>query len=167
MVTGRYVDQVLIVISKLAIKYHHQSNKNRLMTPTEAHINVLVHLSMVDKHLAEEESKVIHKIGERNGLSTQQVDEIIKHPQPIPSLKDLHPEEKFEYLFNVIFLMKVDGKIFQSEIQFCEKVAIALGYKPGVIADLSVYIYSDENINTNKSFLRSIADRHLVPMSRK
>ena len=134
------------------------------MTPTEEHINVLVHLSMVDKYLAEEENKVIHKIGERNGLSDKEIDEIIKHPKPIPSLKELLPEEKFEYLFNVIFLMKVDGKIFQSEIQFCEKVAISLGYKANVIADLSVYIYSDENINTNKSFLRSIADRHLVPM---
>ena len=133
------------------------------MLSTEEKINVLVHLSMVDGHLAEEENKLIHKVGERNGLSKEQVDAIIKNPKPIRSLHMLPPDDKFDYLYNVIFLMKVDGKIFQSEIQFCEKVAIALGYKPGVIADLSAYIYSDESIQTKRSFLRSIADSHLVP----
>lgn len=137
------------------------------MLSTEEQINVLVHLSMADKHLAEEESKVIHNIGERNGMTKEQVDQIINNPKPISSLRHLPPDEKFDYLYNVIFLMKVDGKIFQSEIQFCEKVAIALGYKPGVIANLSAYIYSDENINTKRSFLKSIADSHLIPLKKK
>ena len=86
------------------------------MLSTEEQINVLVHLSMADKHLAEEESKVIHNIGERNGMTKEQVDQIINNPKPISSLRHLPPDEKFDYLYNVIFLMKVDGKIFQSEI---------------------------------------------------
>ncbi|WP_421869893.1 TerB family tellurite resistance protein [Marinoscillum sp.] len=118
---------------------------------------------MADKFLAEEESKLIHKIGERYGLSTEAVELVMDNPKPIPNLKDLPPDEKFEYLFNVIQLMKVDGKIYQSEIEFCERLAIALGYKPGVVADLSAYIYSDPAIMTKRSYLRSIADQHLVP----
>lgn len=133
------------------------------MLPVEEQISILVHLSMADKYLADEESTLIHRIGERNGLSSEEVELIIDNPRPIPRLKDLPPDEKFDYLFNVIQLMKVDGKIYQSEIHFCERVAMALGYKPGVIADLSAYIYTDPNINTKKSFLRSIADQHLIP----
>lgn len=133
------------------------------MLPVEVQISILVHLSMADKYLAAEESTLIHRIGERNGLSKEDVELIIDNPQPIPRVKELPPDEKFEYLFNVIQLMKVDGKIHQSEIQFCERLAIALGYKPGVIADLSAYIYSDPNINTKKSYLQSIADQHLIP----
>jgi hypothetical protein len=63
--------------------------------------------------------------------------------------------------------MKADGKVFRSEIDFCEKVALKLGYKPGVIADLSAYVYSDPNISTKRSFLRSIADEHLIPKKKK
>ena len=133
------------------------------MLPIEEQLSILVHLSMADKHLAKQESDLIHSVGERNGLNAEQIELIIDNPKPIPSLKDLPPEEKFEYLFNVIQLMKVDGKIYQSEIQFCERLALALGYKPGVIADLSAYIYSDPTIMTKRSYLRSIADQHLMP----
>lgn len=137
------------------------------MLPVEEQLSILVHLSMADKFLAEEESQLIHKVGERNGLSTEDVELIMDNPKPIPNLKDLPPDEKFEYLFNVIQLMKVDGKIYQSEIEFCERLALALGYKPGVIADLSAYIYSDPSIMTKRSYLRSIADQHLVPKKNK
>lgn len=133
------------------------------MLPVEEQLSILVHLSMADKFLAEEESKLIHKIGERNGLNSEAVELIMDNPRPIPNLKDLPPDEKFEYLYNVIQLMKVDGKIYQSEIEFCERLAIALGYKPGVVADLSAYIYSDPSISTKRSFLRSIADQHIIP----
>lgn len=133
------------------------------MLPVEEQLSILVHLSMADKFLAEEEGNMIHKIGERNGLSHEEIELIIDNPRPIPSLKDLPPDEKFEYLHNVIQLMKVDGKIFQSEIEFCERLALGLGYKPGVVAELSAYIYSDPQISTKRSFLRSIADQHLIP----
>lgn len=133
------------------------------MLPNEEQLSILVHLSMADNYLAEEESKLIHVIGKRNGLTSEQVELIIDNPKPIPNVRDLPPDEKFDYLFNVIQLMKVDGKIFQSEIQFCERLALAMGYKPGVVAELSAYIYSDPSIATKRSYLRSIADKHLIP----
>jgi len=130
-------------------------------------LSVLVHLSKIDNFVAEPEAKLIHYIGKLNGMTIDDIDEIIDNPMPISSLSNLDPDEKFEYLFNIVQLMKVDGKVFQSEIDFCEKIALKLGYKPGVIADLSAYIYSDPNISTNVNFLRSIADEHLMPIKRK
>lgn len=133
------------------------------MLPVEEQLSILVHLSMADKFVAEEESMLIHKIGERIGLTDDKVELIMDNPKPIPNLRDLPSDEKFEYLFNVIQLMKVDGKIHQSEIEFCERLAIALGYKPGVVGDLSAYIYSDPSIISDHNLLRSIADKHLTP----
>ena len=133
------------------------------MLTNENQINILVHLSMADSFVAEEEIKLIKTVGKRMGMTESQIEELIKNPQPIPNVRDLPAEEKFDYLYNVIQLMKVDGKIYQSEIQFCEKLAIGMGYKAGVVADLSAYIYSDPSISTNRSYLRSIADKHLVP----
>lgn len=137
------------------------------MLPIEDQVSLLVHLSKVDKFVAAEESELIHRIGKRGGLNPDQIENIIDNPKPINNLKDLPPDEKFSYLFDIIQLMKIDGKIYQTEIEFCEKVALKLGYKPGVIADLSAYIYSDPDINTSRSYLRSIADSHLIPMKRK
>ncbi len=132
------------------------------MLSTKEQINILVHLSMADNHLAEEETKMIHKVGERNGLTRKEIDQIIKNPKPIPNLKGLQEKEKFDYLYNVIFLMKVDGKIFQSEIKFCEKVATAMGYKPSVIAELSGRIFSDDSMPVNWDELLKVANKHLV-----
>ncbi|MFY0608574.1 MAG: TerB family tellurite resistance protein [Cyclobacteriaceae bacterium] len=122
---------------------------------------------MADNFLAEEESKLIHSIGERKGMTKEEIELVIDNPKPIPNLKDIPPDEKFGYLYDVIQLMKVDRKVHQSEIQFCEKLALAFGYKPGVVADLSAYIYSDPSIATKRSYLRSIADQHLIPMKKK
>ena len=130
-------------------------------------LSLLVHLSKVDNFIAEPESKMIHYLGGLHGLTEDEIENILDNPLPIGNLIDLHPDEKFDYLFNIVQMMKVDGKVFQSEIDFCEKVALKLGYKPGVIADLSAYIYSDPNIRTKRSFLRSIADEHLIPKSKR
>ena len=133
------------------------------MLSSEEQISILVHLSKVDNFVAREESGLIHDVGTRIGLSSDEIENIIDNPLPIPDLLDLPPDEKFEYLFNVIQLMKVDKKIYQKEIEFCEKLALRLGYKPGVVADLSAYIYSDPDIKTKRSFLRSVADQHIIP----
>lgn len=137
------------------------------MLPLDVQISILVHLSMADKFLAEEESELIYNIGQRNGLSREDISFIMDHPKPVPKLKNLPPDEKFEYLLNVIQLMKVDGRVHPSEISFCEKIAMALGYKPGVVADLSAYIYKDPSIMTKRSYLRAIADQQLIPISKK
>lgn len=124
-------------------------------------LSVLVHLSKIDKHIAPTESKLIHYIGALNGLSKGQIETLIDHPKPLPNLLDgLTDDDRFEYLVNIVQLMKVDGKVFTSEIEFCEKIAIKLGYLPGVIAELSQYTYSDPELITSKSFLRQLSEKY-------
>ena len=137
------------------------------MSKENKQLSLLVHLSRVDNHVAERETKMIHYLGELKGLSFDEIERLINDPGEIPDITNLKPEEKFDWLFNIVQLMKIDGKVFQSEIDFCERVAIKLGYKPGVIANLSAYIYSDPDIITKKSYLRELADKHLIPMKKK
>lgn len=137
------------------------------MSEINKQLSLLVHLSMVDNHIAERETKMIHYLGEMKGFSFDEIESLIDEPGEVPDIANFDPDEKFDCLFNVVQLMKIDGKVYQSEIDFCERVAIKLGYKPGVIADLSAYIYSDPNIVTRKSYLRGLADEHLIPMKRK
>ena len=85
----------------------------------------------------------------------------------MPHIADFDADQKFDCLLHIVQLMKIDDKIYQSEIDFCGRMTIKLGYKPGVTADLSAYIYSDPTIVTKKSYLRALADEHLITMPRK
>lgn len=120
----------------------------------EAEMNVLVNLAAIDRIIDAKEVKLIHMIGSANGFTRSQVDEMIKHPQTIMSLNEMTNEEKFEHLYYLVTLMKSDGKIFQNEIDFCEKIAARLGYKKGVVAALSQHIYSDITVRADRDMLR-------------
>ena len=135
------------------------------MLSQEQQISILAHLSKADDVVAEEEYRLILFIADGLGFDEEKTKSILNNPHPIPTLKNLPPDEKFTYLFNIIRMMKADGKIHSKEIKFCEKIALNLGYKPGVIADLSAYIYKDPTINSKRDLLRSIADQHLIPMN--
>ncbi len=135
------------------------------MLSPEEQISILAHLSKADDVVAEEEYKLILFIADGLGVKEDRTAELVNHPMPIPNLKNLPPDEKFNYLSNIIRMMKADGKVHSKEIKFCEKIALNLGYKPGVIADLSAFIYKDPTINSNRELLRSIADEHLIPLN--
>ena len=132
------------------------------MLPIEDQISLLVHLSKADNHVAKAESDMIHHIGKAGGLTSEQVENIIDNPLKLPELRHLPSDERFNYLINTIQLMKIDRKVYQSEIVFCEKVAMRLGFKPAVVAHLSQYIYSDPNTTSDPKLLREIAEQNLL-----
>src|SRR5688572_18354795 len=127
----------------------------------KAELNVLINLAAIDRIIDVKEVKLIHMIGKANGFAREEVDEMIKHPQTIINMADMTPDEKFEHLYYLITLMKSDGKIFQNEIDFCEKIASKLGYKKGVIAAMSQHIYSDINVRADRDLLRKKSDEFI------
>ena len=124
-------------------------------------LNVLIQLASSDNLVADKEAKLIHMIAKVNGIPLEEVDEMIKNPVPIGDLTNLTEDQKFEYLYNVVQLMKIDGQVFKSEIVFCEEVASKLGYKKGVIGELSSRIFSDPSITADRRMLQSKASKYL------
>lgn len=124
-------------------------------------LNVLINLAASDNQVADKEARLIQMIGISNGLTKEEVDSMIKNPKPIGDLSTLSTDQKFEHLYHLVQLMKMDGKVFKSEIAFCEEVAEKLGYKKGVIAELSSGIYSDPSITSDRDRLRKKADKFL------
>ena len=124
-------------------------------------LNVLINLAASDNKVAEKEAKVIHMIGKANGMTKEEVDAMLKKPQPIGSLSTLTEDQKFENLYHLIQLMKSDGQVFKSEIHFCEHVAEKLGYRKGVVAELSARIYSDPTITADRKMLVERAHKFL------
>lgn len=128
---------------------------------TKTELNILIHLAASDNTIAEREAKLIHMIGSVNGLSRDEVQELIQYPKPITEFSAMTSDEKFEHLYNLIQMMKMDGQVFKSEILFCESIAEKLGYKKSVVAELSAHIYSDPSITSDRDMLRRKAEKYL------
>lgn len=125
-------------------------------------LNMLVQLATIDNELAGSESQWLQKIGLGLGLQENEIKEIFRKPQPIAkSFKHLSNEERFEYLYNLIQLMKIDGKVFLSEIDFCKKAAEKLGFQAGVVKDLSGSIFADPTITADRKMLLKRAQKYL------
>jgi uncharacterized tellurite resistance protein B-like protein len=125
-------------------------------------LNVLINLAASDRSVAERESKLIHLIGKANGIAKEDIEKMLQNPQPIGNIDSLTPEEKFEHLYYLIQLMKMDGQVFRSEVIFCEKIAEKLGFKKGVVGELSQHIYSDPTITADREMLKKKADKYIV-----
>lgn len=116
-------------------------------------LNILIQLATIDGTLATKERKLIEHIAKVNNFNDNQINELLNDPQPIGELSSLSEDERFEYLYMIIQIMKIDGQVFKSEIVFCEDIAEKLGYKRKVVAELSKNIYSDPSITADREML--------------
>lgn len=127
----------------------------------KAELNVLINLAASDNTVAEREAKLIHMIGKANGISTDEVNKMIQNPQPISNVANLTPDQKFEHLYYLIQLMKMDGQVFRSEVVFCEQIAEKLGYKKSVVGEISQHVYSDPSITADREMIKKKAEKFL------
>lgn len=125
-------------------------------------LNILIQLATADGNLAGKERKLIEHLAKVNNIDDSQIKELLNKPEPITDLEHLSEDERFEYLYMVIQLMKVDGQVFKSEIVFCEYIAEKLGYKKKVVAELSKNIYSDPSITADRDMLKEKAAKFRV-----
>lgn len=127
----------------------------------KAELNVLINLAVSDKSVEDRESKLIQLIGQANGISKDEINQMLKSPQPIHDSSSLTPDQKFEHLYNLIQLMKMDGQVFRSEIVFCEQIAEKLGFKKAVVAEISQHVYSDPSITSDRDMVKKKAEKYL------
>lgn len=123
-------------------------------------LSVLVQLANIDGDFAGEEKELIYMIAKANGISQDEVNNMIENPEPLPSLSTISDEDKFEYLYHLVQLMKIDSQVYLSEIKYCEELAEKLGFRKNVISDLSAKIYSDPSITSNVESLKRAIQKH-------
>jgi uncharacterized tellurite resistance protein B-like protein len=127
----------------------------------KAELNVLINLAASDQKVADKESKLIQIIAKANGISKEEVDTMLNNPQPIGNISSLTNDEKFEHLYHLIQLMKMDGQVFRSEIVFCEQIADKLGFKKSVVGEISQHVYSDPSITADREMVKQKAIKYL------
>ncbi|MEQ8907082.1 TerB family tellurite resistance protein [Ekhidna sp.] len=126
----------------------------------KAKLSVLVQLANIDGEFAGEERDLIYMIGKANGISADEINDMVENPEPLPPLSTMSEDDRFEYLFHLVQLMKIDSQVYLSEIKFCEELAEKLGFKRNVISELSARIYSDPAIASDVASLKREVRKH-------
>lgn len=127
-----------------------------------AQLSTLIQLANADGEFSGEEKQLIYMIGKANRLKEEEIDELVNNPEEMPPVSTMSDEDKFDYLYNVVQLMKIDSQVYLSEIKYCEDIAEKLGFKKKVIGALSKQIYSDPSITANVDNLRKAVKKYEV-----
>ena len=123
-------------------------------------LQALINLAISDMHFADEERELIYVIGKANNVPREEIDDMIVNPKPVGNMDNLSENERFEMLYNIVQLMKVDRKVYIVEIKFCEDIASKLGYSKKVIKELSAKIYANPSITTDREYLQQLVRKH-------
>jgi uncharacterized membrane protein YebE (DUF533 family) len=127
----------------------------------QAHLSTLVQLAAIDGHMDKSEKEHIYMLGKANNVSKEEIDELTKEPIDIlPEVGTMTEDEKFNLLYDIVQLMKIDSQVYLSEIKFCEDLAEKLGFKKKVISALSSRIYSDPAITANIESLKKAVAKY-------
>ena len=130
------------------------------------HLKALIQLSIIDRDFGQPEKSHVYTIGKANRVPEKEIDELVdevlgsKENSEV-NFDGLLSEERFDYLYDVIQLMKIDGEVFLTEIKYCEEVAEKLGYDKNVVKKMSARIYGDPSITGDRESLMKEANKFL------
>ncbi|UXP33330.1 hypothetical protein N6H18_05115 [Reichenbachiella agarivorans] len=117
-------------------------------------LTALVNLAKSDNNIDKRELSLIYRIGEAHQLSREEIDEIIDHPGKVEKVDELSAEEKFEFLYSIIQLMKIDDEIINKEVDYCNMIADKLGYSYGAVMEMYPIVHKNLVIAHEKKKLQ-------------
>ncbi len=125
-------------------------------------IHTLLHLAQVDGNVSGSELALIYKIAVAKGVTMFEVEQMIQNPpQQAEDLEELSNDDRFEFIYTIILMIKMDGKLDEREFDACKKYAEVLGYHHDVISQLMTMIESDFELSENKQALKQEIQKHL------
>ncbi|MFY0651448.1 MAG: TerB family tellurite resistance protein [Cyclobacteriaceae bacterium] len=110
-------------------------------------LRVLAILANADGEIDDREMQLMEKIGKAHDMSIDEIHAAIENPGKVKDLSDLNVDEKFELLYDVVQLMKIDNQIYNEEILYCQKIAGKLGYPLEAIMEIYPHVNTHINLN--------------------
>ena len=124
-------------------------------------LKLLVNLALIDEEVADREKQYITNIGMANGLTKQDVEYLFNQNHDVIIPDDLSNDQKFDYIFSLVQLMKIDERLYKNEIKYCSQVAAKLGYQQDVMFELMLKVSSTmQQAEINK--LRFLVEGYLM-----
>jgi uncharacterized tellurite resistance protein B-like protein len=123
-------------------------------------LKLLINLARIDGAVAEKERKYVANIGLANGIPIEDITPLFdqNHELIVPS--DLSKDERFNYIFSLIQLMKIDERLYKEEIRYCSRVASKLGYDEAVMFELMLHVREVMEANELNA-LKKLTEKYL------
>jgi uncharacterized tellurite resistance protein B-like protein len=124
-------------------------------------LKLLVNLARIDGDMATKERAYIISIGKAHGFPESSVETLFysSHESIIP--KELKADQRFNYLFNLVKLMKLDERLYEEEIKFCANIATKLGYQSQVMFELLLKVKAEDMDPKEVDALKDLTTRYL------
>ena len=123
-------------------------------------LKLLVNLSMVDGDMAEREKNYIINIGKANGFPESSVSTLFYSSHEVIIPDNLTVDQKFNYIFSLVQLMKIDERLYKEEIKFCSSIAAKLGYSKEAMFELMLNVKSVVD-DTERKILQQLTEKYL------
>lgn len=126
-----------------------------------AHMKLLVNLARIDGKVADREKQFILNIAGSQGIEASEVTSWFEsaHETVVPT--HLTDDEKFEFIFSMTQLMKVDERMYREEILFCSRIAAKLGYDQQVMFDLMLQVKTPKMSADEIEALKPVVQKYL------
>ena len=103
-------------------------------------MKLLINLARIDGEVGPREKQYIKNIGLANQPPSDQIDLLFEQRHELIVPDNLNKDQKFDYIFSMVQLMKIDERMYKEEILFCSKIASRLGYSEEVLFDLMLHV---------------------------
>jgi hypothetical protein len=124
-------------------------------------LKILVNLARLDGEIAPREREFIITIGKANGFPESSVATLFYESHDLIFLEHLTAEQKFNYIFSLVQLMKIDERIYKDEIKYCSDIASKLGYDKQVMFELMLKVRSTAMEKNEMDALQNLINTHL------
>lgn len=129
-----------------------------------ARMKLLINLAKADGHVADKEKNHLINIGRANGIYPDEIYPLFTQKHDVLVPENLSDDQKFDLIFNLIQLMKLDERMYREEIAFCGQVAARLGYDKQVMFELLTHVKSrgmqPGEMNTLKEITQKFLNKH-------
>ena len=98
-----------------------------------SHVCNLVALSRMDGVMTLDEQEIILEVAENSGMTQEELDKILEHPEEVKSCIPRKKSERIEQLYDLVMLMMVDGVIDEMELALCHVVAEKMGFDSEIV----------------------------------
>ena len=124
-------------------------------------LKILVNLARIDGEVAPQERTYVTNIGKANGFPESSVATLFYHSHDMIFLDHLTAEQKFNYIFSLVQLMKIDERVYEEEIRYCSEIASKLGYSKEMMHELMLQVKTTEMAENEKDALRNLIKTYL------
>jgi hypothetical protein len=101
----------------------------------QTHILTLLMLAEADDRDHVNEIRFINNVAGRIGLSELDVQEIDRHPERLTFSLPESEEDRMTVLYDLLFLMKIDGDVAEEEKELVRELGVRLGFRISMVEE--------------------------------